>query len=73
MAAVGGEVRGGGVHLRGGGETGEFERRLVAHDVNGESAALHNQHYNFNDEATPFGSALFAGVVERKLARGSAD
>ena len=40
---------------------------------NGESAALHNQNYNFNDEATPFGSALFAGVVERKLARGSAD
>ncbi len=40
---------------------------------NGESAALHNQHYNFNDEATPFGSALFAGVVERKLKRGAAD
>ena len=40
---------------------------------NGDSAALHNQHYNFNDEATPFGSALFAGVVERKLRRGTAD
>ena len=40
---------------------------------NGDSAALHNQHYNFNDEATPFGSALFAGVVERKLRRGAAD
>ena len=38
---------------------------------NGESAALHNQLYNFNDEATPFGSALFAGVVERKLKRGT--
>jgi amidohydrolase len=40
---------------------------------NGDSAALHNQQYNFNDEATPFGSALFAGVVERKLRRGAAD
>jgi amidohydrolase len=40
---------------------------------NGDSAALHNQQYNFNDEATPFGSALFAGVVERKLQRGAAD
>jgi amidohydrolase len=40
---------------------------------NGESAALHNQHYDFNDEATPFGSALFAGVVERKLKRGTTD
>jgi hippurate hydrolase len=38
---------------------------------NGESAALHNQLYNFNDEATPFGSALFANVVERKLKRGT--
>ena len=38
---------------------------------NGDSAALHNQQYNFNDEATPFGSALFAGVVERKLQRGT--
>jgi amidohydrolase len=40
---------------------------------NGDSAALHNQQYNFKDEATPFGSALFAGVVERKLRRGAAD
>ena len=40
---------------------------------NGDSAALHNQQYNFNDEATPFGSALFAEVVERKLQRGAAD
>ncbi len=38
---------------------------------NGDSAALHNQLYNFNDEATPFGSALLAGVVERKLKRGT--
>jgi amidohydrolase len=40
---------------------------------NGDSAALHNQQYNFNDEATPFGSALFAEVVERKLQRGAAE
>ena len=37
---------------------------------NGDSAQLHNPAYNFNDEATPYGSALLAGIVERKLARG---
>ena len=37
---------------------------------NGEaSAPLHNQHYDFNDEATPYGAALFARLVERKLPR----
>ncbi len=37
---------------------------------NGEqSAAVHNPGYNFNDEAIPYGSALFARLVERKLAR----
>ncbi|MCC6717311.1 MAG: amidohydrolase [Acetobacteraceae bacterium] len=35
---------------------------------NGESAQLHNPAYNFNDECTPFGSALYASIVERKLA-----
>ena len=34
---------------------------------NGDSAQLHNPAYNFNDEATPYGSALLAGIVERKL------
>ncbi|HET7880175.1 MAG TPA: M20 aminoacylase family protein [Acetobacteraceae bacterium] len=38
---------------------------------NGESAAVHNHHYDFNDEAIPFGSALFARLVERQLPRGS--
>jgi amidohydrolase len=38
---------------------------------NGESAAVHNHLYNFNDEAIPFGSALFARLVERQLPRGS--
>jgi len=37
---------------------------------NGESAQLHNPAYNFNDECTPFGSALYASIVEQKLARG---
>lgn len=34
---------------------------------NGESAGLHNPAYNFNDEATPYGAALLATVVERQL------
>ncbi len=40
---------------------------------NGDSAALHNHLYNFNDEAIPYGVALYAGIVERKLPRGSQD
>jgi hippurate hydrolase len=35
---------------------------------NGESAQLHNPAYNFNDAATPYGAALLASLVERKLA-----
>jgi amidohydrolase len=38
---------------------------------NGDCAPVHNHHYNFNDEAIPFGSALFARLVERQLPRGS--
>lgn len=38
---------------------------------NGDSAALHNPHYDFNDAATPYGAALFAHLVERKLPRGT--
>jgi hippurate hydrolase len=35
---------------------------------NGEgSAAVHNQHYDFNDAIIPQGSALFARVVEKSL------
>ncbi|HEX5327420.1 MAG TPA: amidohydrolase, partial [Acetobacteraceae bacterium] len=38
---------------------------------NGEqSAPVHNPNYNFNDAAIPYGSALFARLVERKLMRG---
>ncbi len=41
---------------------------------NGErSAPVHNPSYNFNDEAIPYGSALFARLVERKLPRGTGD
>ncbi|RYJ02675.1 MAG: amidohydrolase [Acetobacteraceae bacterium] len=40
------------------------------HVGNGDSASVHNQHYNFNDEAIPYGAALLARVVERELPRG---
>jgi hippurate hydrolase len=38
---------------------------------NGDSASVHNHRYNFNDEAIPFGSALFSHLVERELPRGT--
>jgi hippurate hydrolase len=34
---------------------------------NGDSAALHNHLYDFNDEAIPYGVALYAQIVENKL------
>lgn len=34
---------------------------------NGDSAQLHNPAYNFNDECTPYGSALYAMIAEQKL------
>ena len=35
---------------------------------NGEqSAPVHNDRYDFNDEAIPYGAALFARLVERTL------
>jgi amidohydrolase len=40
------------------------------HVGNGDSAALHNPHYNFNDECTPYGAAVLAGVAERRLRQG---
>ena len=40
---------------------------------NGESSApVHNDRYDFNDEAIPFGAALYATLVERKLPQGVA-
>ena len=40
---------------------------------NGASAALHNHKYDFNDETIPFGVALYAGIVEKKLPKGLVD
>jgi amidohydrolase len=40
---------------------------------NGDTASVHNQLYDFNDEAIPYGVALFAAIAERKLPRGAAD
>jgi hippurate hydrolase len=39
---------------------------------NGESAALHNHLYDFNDETIPYGVALYASIVEKKLPKGTA-
>jgi amidohydrolase len=38
-----------------------------------EGGQLHNPHYNFNDEATPFGAAVLARIAERKLPRSALD
>jgi hippurate hydrolase len=38
-----------------------------------QGGQLHNPHYNFNDEATPFGAAVLARLAERKLPRVSLD
>ncbi|HUN45200.1 MAG TPA: M20 aminoacylase family protein [Stellaceae bacterium] len=35
---------------------------------NGESASLHNSHYDFNDEVLPLGASYWARLVERVLA-----
>jgi amidohydrolase len=40
---------------------------------NGESAALHNHKYDFNDEAIPYGVALYAAITEKKLPKFSPD
>jgi hippurate hydrolase len=34
---------------------------------NGGSAAVHNHQYDFNDEAIPYGVALYAAIAEKKL------
>ena len=36
---------------------------------NGDSAPVHNDRYDFNDEAIPLGAGLYAALVEQKLAR----
>lgn len=40
------------------------------HVGNGPGAMPHNPRYQFNDEAIPYGAALYARVVERGLPRG---
>ncbi len=40
---------------------------------NGDSAALHNHKYDFNDEAIPYGVALYGTIVEKKLPKGQVD
>jgi amidohydrolase len=37
---------------------------------NGECAALHNHKYDFNDDAIPYGVALYGAIVEKKLPKG---
>ena len=34
---------------------------------NGDSAALHNHLYDYNDETTPYGVALYARIAEKRL------
>jgi metal-dependent amidase/aminoacylase/carboxypeptidase family protein len=36
---------------------------------NGDSAPVHNQAYDFNDDAIPYGCAYFADIVENQLAQ----
>jgi hippurate hydrolase len=40
---------------------------------NGDSAALHNHKYDFNDAAIPYGVALYGTIVEKKLPKGQVD
>jgi hippurate hydrolase len=40
---------------------------------NGDSAALHNHLYDFNDETIPYGVALWASITEKKLPKGTGD
>lgn len=40
---------------------------------NGDSAALHNPAYDFNDDCIPYGSALLVSLVEKQLPVGASD
>jgi amidohydrolase len=40
---------------------------------NGATAEVHNHRYDFNDEAIPYGAALYAAIVEKKLQKGTGD
>jgi hippurate hydrolase len=37
---------------------------------NGATAGVHNHKYDFNDEAIPYGTSLYAAIVEKKLPKG---
>jgi hippurate hydrolase len=37
---------------------------------NGDTAGVHNHRYDFNDEAIPYGVALYVAIVEKKLPKG---
>ena len=39
----------------------------------GDTAALHNHLYDFNDETIPYGVALYAAITEKKLPKGVPD
>jgi len=39
---------------------------------NGATAGVHNHRYDFNDDAIPYGAALYAAIVEKKLPKGTA-
>jgi len=43
------------------------------HLGNGDTAALHNHLYDFNDETIPYGVALYAAITEKKLPKGLTD
>jgi hippurate hydrolase len=43
------------------------------HVGNGDTASVHNDRYDFNDEAIPYGVALYGAIVERKLPKGLGD
>lgn len=40
---------------------------------NGASAGVHNHRYDFNDAIIPYGAALYAAIVEKKLPMGPVD
>jgi hippurate hydrolase len=40
---------------------------------NGDTAGVHNHRYDFNDDAIPYGAALYAAIVEKKLPQGTGD
>ncbi|HEY1413159.1 MAG TPA: M20 aminoacylase family protein [Rhodopila sp.] len=40
---------------------------------NGDSAVCHNDRYDFNDEAIPYGVALYAAITEKKLPKSKSD